>query len=438
MEPEAVAAELLRGHLDVSGPRTAADLAAVTGVGVSDVTLALIRLETEGFALRGRFTDPDLTEDEFCARRVLTRIHAYTRERKRREVEPVTAQDFMRFLLRWQHVTPEGRREGSRGVLAVVEQLQGFELAAGAWEKAILPARVTGYRKEWLDEVCLDGGVTWGRLSLRDCEPSEELPSRGLTPSRATPITLTIRDDLPWLLRAARGSAGPVLPGPGRTREVLDALAERGALFQTDLAARTGRLPGEIEDALWDGVARGLLTADGFRAVRSLFAQRALAQSALGRHRLRRGGQLASRTAGRWSLLPEPLSDYDPDELAEAIAEQLAVRWGVVFRDLLVRENIAVPWREVLWAFRRMEARGTVAGGRFVNGFSGEQYAHPDAVAVLREIRKRPRDGETVRLSAADPLNLVGVVLPGPRIPAVATNSVSYTDGALTVSAVPA
>ena len=200
----------------------------------------------------------------------------------------------------------------------------------------------------------------------------------------------------------------------------------------------TGRLPGEIEAALWDGVARGLFTADGFRAVRSLFAQRALAQSSLGRHRLRRGSQLTSRTAGRWSLLPEPVSDCDPDELAEAVAEQLAVRWGVVFRDLLVRENIAVPWREVLWAFRRMEARGTVAGGRFVNGFSGEQFAHPDAVAVLREIRKRPRNGETVRLSAADPLNLAGVVLPGPRIPAVATNSVSYTDGALLVSAVPA
>jgi ATP-dependent helicase Lhr and Lhr-like helicase len=177
-------------------------------------------------------------------------------------------------------------------------------------------------------------------------------------------------------------------------------------------------------------VARGLFTADGFRAVRSLFAQRALAQTSLGRHRLRRGGQLASRTAGRWSLLPEPAADCDPDELAEAVAEQLAVRWGVVFRDLLARENIAVPWREVLWAFRRMEARGTISGGRFVNGFSGEQFAHPDAVGLLREVRKRPRDGETVRLSAADPLNLVGVVLPGPRIPAVATNSVSYTDGA--------
>ena len=195
-------------------------------------------------------------------------------QRKRREVEPVTAQDLMRFLLRWQHVTPDSRREGSRGVPAVVEQLQGFERAAGAWEKAVLPARVTGYRKEWLDEVCLDGGVAWGRLSVRDSEPSDELPSRGLTPSRATPITLMIRDDLPWLLAATRGAACPAAPGPGRTRDVLDALAARGALFQTDLTALTGRLPGEIEDALWDGVARGLLTADGFRAVRSLFAQR--------------------------------------------------------------------------------------------------------------------------------------------------------------------
>jgi ATP-dependent Lhr-like helicase len=434
MEPEAVVAELLRGHLEVSGPCTAAGLAEATGLGESEVSLALVRLETEGFALRGRFTDPDGGE-EWCARRVLTRIHAYTRQRKRREAEPVTAQDFMRFLLRWQHVTPETRREGSRGVLAVVEQLQGFELAAGAWEKAVLPARVTGYRKEWLDEVCLDGGVAWGRLSLRseaaEDSGAEAAPSRGLTPSRATPITLVVRDDLAWLLAAARGTSQPLQPGPGRTRDVLDALAGRGALFQTDLAAETGRLPGEIEEALWDGVARGLLTADGFRAVRSLFAHRALAASALGRNRLRRGGQLASRTAGRWSLLPSARPDCDPDELAEAVAEQLAVRWGVVFRDLLARENIAVPWRDVLWAFRRMEARGTLAGGRFVNGFSGEQYAHPDAVGLLREIRKRPRDGATVTLSAADPLNLAGIVLPGPRIAAVAAHSVTYTDGVL-------
>jgi ATP-dependent helicase Lhr and Lhr-like helicase len=429
MEAEATAAEMLRGHLDVRGPCTAESLAETTALGVSDVALALIRLETEGFALRGRFSDPD-GDEEWCARRVLTRIHAYTRQRKRQEVEPVTAQDFMRFLLRWQHVTPDTRREGSRGVLAVVEQLQGFELGAGAWERAILPARVTGYRREWLDEVCLDGGIVWGRLSVRG-EP-DELPRRsGLAPSRATPITLTIRDDLPWLLRAARGEACPADVGPGRTRDVIDALVERGALFQPDLAALTGRLPGEVEEALWEGVARGLITADGFRAVRSLFARRAAAASSIGRHRLRRGSQLTSRTAGRWSLLPEPAAECDPDELAEAVAEQLAVRWGVVFRDLLARENIAVPWREVLWAFRRMEARGTVSGGRFVGGFSGEQFAHPDAVGMLREIRKRPRNGETVQLSAADPLNLVGIVLPGPRIPAIATNSVTYTDGAV-------
>jgi ATP-dependent Lhr-like helicase len=211
---------------------------------------------------------------------------------------------------------------------------------------------------------------------------------------------------------------------------VIEALRDRGALFPPDLEVLTGRLPAEVEEALWDGVARGLVTADGFRAVRSLFARRA-AQSAPGRHRLRRGSQLSSRTAGRWSLLPEPPADCDPDDLAEAVAEQLAARWGVVFRDLLARENLAVPWREVLWALRRMEARGTISGGRFVAGFSGEQFAHPDAVGMLREIRKRPLTGETILLSAADPLNLAGIVLPGPRIPALGTNSISYTDGAV-------
>jgi ATP-dependent Lhr-like helicase len=436
MDAETAAAEMLRGHLDVRGPSTAEDLARATALAVPDVTLALIRLENEGFALRGHFTDPDAADpdavEEFCARRVLTRIHAYTRQRKRRETEPVTAQDFIRFLLRWQHVTPDTRREGSRGVTAVVEQLQGFELAAGAWEKAIFPARVTGYRREWLDEACLDGGITWGRLSVRT--ENDELPRRGgLAPSRATPITLTIRDDLPWLLRAARGEHRPAEPGPGRVRDVLDALRERGALFPPDLALATRQLPTQVEEALWDGVARGLITADGFRAVRSLFARRTM-QNAPGRHRLRRGSQLRSAAAGRWSLLPDAAPDCDPDELAEAVAEQLAARWGVVFYDLLTRENLAVPWREVLWALRRMEARGTVSGGRFVAGFSGEQFAHPDAVEMLREIRKRPRDGQTIELSAADPLNLAGIVLPGPRIPAVATNSVSYTDGALTPS----
>ncbi|HKB30824.1 MAG TPA: DEAD/DEAH box helicase [Streptosporangiaceae bacterium] len=429
-EQDAAAAEMLRGHLECRGPSTAAELSAVTGLAQATVLRGLARLEQEGFAIQGHFTAPEGSE-EFCSRRLLARIHAYTRQRLRQEIEPVTSRDFMRFLLRWQHVAPGTRREGRYGVLCVVEQLQGFELAAGAWEDAILGARVDGYRRDWLDDLCLSGEVTWGRLSVRGGEP-DELPRRsGLTPSRVTPITLTIRADLPWLLRAARADRRPVEPGPGRTRDVLDALRDNGALFQPDLATLTGRLPAEVAEALWDGVARGLVTADGFRAVRSLLRRRSLARAPEGR-RLRRGrSALAAGSGGRWSLLPDAVAAHDPDELAEAVAEQLAARWGVVFRDLMTRENLAVPWRDVLWAFRRMEARGTIRGGRFVAGFSGEQFALPEAVDALRSARKLERTGELVTLSAADPLNLVGIVLPGPRVPALPANSVTYADGVL-------
>ena len=465
IDEDAAAAEMLRGHLECRGPSTVTELSLVTGLTQPSALRGLARLEQEGFAIRGRFTAPDGGE-EFCSRRLLARIHAYTQQRLRREIEPVTARDFMRFLLRWQHVAPGTRREGRYGVLGVVEQLQGFELAAGAWEDAVLGARVEGYRREWLDDLCLSGEVTWGRLSVRGGEPGEA-PGRdgtaerngvtgnsgtagsngaggnsgtggrsgttrrsGMTPSRATPITLTIRADLPWLLRAARGDRRPAEPGPGRTRDVLDALRDHGALFQPDLTTLTRRLPVEVEEALWDGVARGLVTADGFRAVRSLLRRRSLAR-APERRRLRRGrGALAAGSGGRWSLLPDAVAPDDPDELAEAVAEQLAARWGVVFRDLVVRENLAVPWRDVLWAFRRMEARGTIRGGRFVAGFSGEQFALPEAVEGLRSVRKLERTGERVTLSAADPLNLAGIVLPGPRVPALPANSVTYVDGA--------
>jgi ATP-dependent Lhr-like helicase len=249
-----------------------------------------------------------------------------------------------------------------------------------------------------------------------------------MSPSRATPITLALRDDLPWLLRAARGDLAPAEPGPGRTLDVLDALRQHGALFRPDLATVTGRLPYEIDEALWDGVARGLVTADGFRAVRTLLRRGSPERYAPTRG-LRQGLRASTAASGRWSLLPEPATDADRDELAEAVAEQLAARWGVVFRDLVARENLAVPWRDVLWAFRRMEARGTMRGGRFVVGFSGEQYAHPDAVEVLKSVRKQQVNGETARISAADPLNLTGIVLPGPRVPAVGTHTVTYVDG---------
>jgi ATP-dependent Lhr-like helicase len=426
-DEEAAAADLLRGHLECRGPSTAAALAAAVWLPETLIVRALAALEAEGFAIRGQFSGTGAAE-EYCSRRLLARIHAYTRQRRRREIEPVTAQDFMRFLLRWQHVADGTRREGRFGVLAVIEQLQGFELATGAWESSILAARVDGYRREWLDELCMSGQACWGRLSVRDAEPGDEPRRAGMAPSRATPITLALRDDLPWLLRAARGDLTPAEPPEGRTRDVLDALRQHGALFRTDLAAQTGRLPYEIDEALWEGVARGLVTADGFRAVRALLRRGRPERSAPTRG-LRRGLRASTGATGRWSLLPAPAGDADRDELAEAVAQQLAERWGVVFRDLAVRENLAVPWRDVLWAFRRMEARGTMRGGRFVTGFSGEQYAHPDAIDVLKTVRKQQLGGEVARLSAADPLNLTGIVLPGPRVPAIGANTVTYVDG---------
>ncbi len=434
-DPDTAAADMLRGHLDCRGPSTVADLAQATGLPETVTVAALARLEEEGFAIRGRFTADGA--QEYCARRLLSRIHSYTRQRKRAEIEPVTARDFMRFLLRWQHVEPGTRREGRFGVLSVIEQLQGFELAAGAWENAVLAARVEGYRREWLDELCLSGQVTWGRLAVRDSEPDPVPRRSGLTPSRATPITLTLRDDLPWLLRAARGDLTPAEPGPGRTRDILDALREHGALFRPDLATVTGRLPAEVEEALWEGVARGLVTADGFRAVRSLLRRGGSRAPALARRGLRRGiGAGGAGSTGRWCLLPAPASAPDRDELAEAVAEQLAARWGVILRDVAARENLALPWRDVQWALRRMEARGTIRGGRFVAGFSGEQFAHPDAVDVLRTVRKQHHTGQPVQISAADPLNLTAVVLPGPRVPAIPSNTVTYIDGVVGTHAI--
>jgi ATP-dependent Lhr-like helicase len=443
-EPEIAAVAAVRGHLATLGPCTVRDVSACTALDPGLVEGALLRLEAEGFALRGRFDSSRAEESdvEFCERRLLARIHRYTTERLRREIEPVTAQDFVRFLLRWHRVAPGTQLEGRRGLMAAVEQLQGFELAAGSWEEAIFPARVVAYRPEWLDDLCLSGEVVWGRLSLRApaaVDALEEPATRGgVVPSRATPVSFALRDNLPWLLRAARGDLAPSVPGEGPARDVLDRLRNRGALFYRDLVNATGRLRIEVEEGLWDLVSRGLVTADGFGSVRALltarerWAKRA-ARVARGRGLRRRAGE-GVNVEGRWSVLPsaavrDGAASADPDTLAEAIAEQLLARYGVVFRDLIARETFALPWREILWALRRLEARGTARGGRFVTGFVGEQYALPDAVEALRQTRRRERSGETMRLSAVDPLNVVGVITPGPRIPAQRGNVVVYRDG---------
>jgi ATP-dependent Lhr-like helicase len=429
-DAEQAAAALVRGHLDATGPETIGSLAAATGLSPARVEQALARLEAEGFALRGRFQE-GAGEEEFCARRLLARIHLYTQERLRREIEPVTAQDFLRFLLRWQHVAPGTSREGRRGVLAVIEQLQGFELAAGAWEDSVLPARIAGYRREWLDGLCLSGEVVWGRLGVRAAageEPALEAGRGGAVPSRATPIAFALREALPELLAAARGEDQPALPGEGPARDLLETLRARGALFHGELVAATRRLPIEVEQGLWDLVSRGLVAADGFESVRALLGARER-ERRRSRERLRRGPRGRAGAEGRWALLPPPDLASDPDERAEAVAQQLLARWGVVFRDLLARETLAVSWREILWALRRLEARGAIRGGRFVTGFVGEQYALPGAVEALRRTRRLERTGEVVRLAAVDPLNLVGVLTPGPRIPAVRTQQVVYRDG---------
>ena len=456
-DPDVAAADAVRGHLDVTGPVTVATLAARTALTEARVRVGLGRLEAEGFALRGSF-DPGLDgagadgaeqsdgadqsdgaeqsdgTEQWCARRLLARIHAYTQHRLRREIEPVTAQDLMRFLLCWQHVAPGSERLGRAGVMAVVDQLQGFEIPAGAWEEAVLPARVESYQQRFLDDLCLAGELVWGRLALR-ADPEDDAVRRGSsTPSRATPVTFALRSDLPWLLQGARGDASATEPPHGAGRDVLDALRHGGAMFHSQLREATGRLPVEVEEGLWDLVARGIVTADGFQAVRSLLSAR---QAWKRRHRQEQRIRLGARRAptaheggeGRWALLPVPGRTDDPDGLAEQVAGQLLARWGVVFWDLMARENLALPWREVVWALRRLEARGLVRGGRFVTGFAGEQYALPEAIEELRRVRRTARTGETIRLNAADPLNLIGIILPGARVPAVRTNTVTYRDG---------
>ncbi len=440
-DAETAAVAAVRGHLGGLGPCVASEVAERTGLGLDVVDAAVARLESEGFLLRGRF-DPDSSAGEhraeICERRLLARIHRYTTERLRREIEPVTAQDFLRFLFRWQHVAPGTQLEGRQGVLAVIEQLQGFEIAAGAWEATILPARVAEYRGAWLDDLCLAGTAMWARLGVRT---GNDLADPGApTSSRATPISFLVRDNLPWLLRASRGQGTPPPPRTSVAQDVFECLRARGALFYDEIVATTGRLRAQVTEGLWELVARGLVTADGFGSVRALLSPRERwarrAGHALSRGTLRRPALGGRRSEGRWSVLPNDEINGDVETLAEAVAEQLLARYGVVFRDLAARETLALPWREVHRALRRLEARGTARGGRFVTGFVGEQYALPEAVEALRQTRRLERTGEIVRVAAVDPLNLVGILTPGPRVPALGTNTVVYRDG-LPVGAAP-
>ncbi|HEX8984258.1 MAG TPA: DEAD/DEAH box helicase [Bryobacteraceae bacterium] len=408
---EAAATEVLRGWLESTGPSKAPALAARLSLPAWLVDAGLAHLEAEGQVLRGQFTPERTGEPEWCNRRLLARIHRLTLARLRGEIEPATTAEFLRFLARWQHVARGTQLHGVDGTLAVIGQLQGYEIPAGAWESAILPRRIARYTPEYLDRLCLSGEVMWGRLSPHPALEDASVKRR-VRPTRVAPVSLFLREDAPALAALAgaqRAAAAHVSDAAG---EVMAEIESRGASFFADLRRATGRLASEVEDALWELVAAGVVTADGFENLRSLTDPK------------RRRGEGRGRTArprhaaGRWALLPRA-GHASGEAPAESFAKLLLRRWGIVFRDLVAREPLAPPWRDVLVALRRMENRGEIRGGRFAAAFLGEQFALPEALDLLRAVRRDPRPTEKIEVAAADPLNVAGILLPGPRLSAL-------------------
>ncbi|HET9401249.1 MAG TPA: hypothetical protein VFO34_09880, partial [Candidatus Acidoferrales bacterium] len=384
---------------------------------------AMLKLEAQGAVLRGKFTSPHAAELEWCDRRLLARIHRLTIGALRREIQPVTSAQFMRWLLRWQHVGDGTKVFGERGTLEVIRQLQGFEAPATAWERSILPSRIANYDPKILDQLCLTGAIGWGRLSPHPATLEETTSgNHRVIPTSAAPISFFVRDESEWMMPHA-GAENPEPRGISQNaREVLRLLRDHGAQFFTDIVRATGRLKSEVELALWELVAAGMITADGFDNMRALIDPK------------RRSGHGSGKSArprhssGRWSVLYGP-TPVDRNKSLEAVCWMLLRRYGIVFREVIARESILPRWRELLITLRRLEDRGEIRGGRFVSGFLGEQFALPMAVESLRASRKQEPWGERVTLSAADPLNLAGSIIPGERVPAISGRSVTFIDG---------
>ncbi|MFQ5668271.1 MAG: DEAD/DEAH box helicase [Candidatus Binatia bacterium] len=459
VEAETAQRAIVRGWMECVGPVTAGALAAFLGVLETKVEAALLRLESEGIVLRGRFTNTTDSREpiahdkgpsqfhyqlspidhepslEWCDRRLLARIHRLTIAGLRREIEAVSAAEFIRFLVRWQHVHPGTQLHGRTGVVQVIKQLQGIELPASAWERKVLPARISLYDTADLDRLCLAGEVAWGRLRLPDAGGGDEeglspAPTRRrASPTRVAPLALVMREALPALLEAADVDVtADISPA---AREVLAHLQQHGASFLVDIARATGRLITETEEALWELVARGVVTGDGIAGLRTLLLPDVKRRRPRRRLHALHGG-LAPRLlpAGRWALLRtvSPVSAAS-NSANEFFAAQLLRRYGVVFRELLVREVRAPAWRVLRDIYRRMEARGAIRGGRFVAGFVGEQFALPDAVDALRAVRRTSPDVKPVVIAAADPLNLVGILTPGHRVSPFSNQAIAYENG---------
>jgi ATP-dependent Lhr-like helicase len=398
----------VRGWMESLGPVTVSTLSLTLALPSEAIDVAVHQLESEGQVMRGRF-HPELPQNqtEWCSRRILARIHRLTLGQLRREIEPVTAAQFQRFLHQWQHVLPGTRLHGVDGALQIVKQLQGYEIAAAAWEPDVLAQRVAHYEPEFLDRLCLAGEVMWARLSPH---PAFEDPEpRRVRPTRTAPIAIFLRESAGWLTPPESATLAPTFSHPAR--DVLTQLEQRGASFFADLVRSSGRLASEVEDGLWELVAAGLVTADGFENLRALVDPK--------RRRGEGRGKLARprHAAGRWALVRHSNIVHTTEARAAFFADQLLQRWGVVFRDLLARESLAPPWRDLLPVLRRKEAQGEIRGGRFVSGFSGEQYARPEALDLLRAIRRSDPDAtDQLYIANSDPLNLAGIILPGPRV----------------------
>ena len=429
--------EVLRGRLDALGPITVPELASSFFLSLNQIEQGLARLEGEGFAMQGQFTplSEGVPPVEWCSRRLLARIHSYTLNRLRKEIEPVSAADFMRFLFVWQKVAADHKVEGPQSVAAILDQLEGFEAPAGSWESEILPARIGDYDPAWLDALCLSGRLTWLRLSPPKTSADKSSSS---SPVRSTPVLLLNRANVGiWTLAFRPRDTAPNLTT--NTETVYEYLKDHGASFFVDIVSGTNLLPAMVEEALGELVFRGLITADSFTGLRALLTPLSKTTNRQVDRRRRRNKPVYSMDeAGRWVRLPvtarvaadgtAPRSEADRETL-EKIALKLLQRYGVLFRKLLDREALNVPWRELLRVLRRLEARGEIRGGRFVGGFSGEQFATADAVHLLRSVRRTAADGSMISLSAADPLNMLGIVLPGGRLSPAASNRILYRDG---------
>jgi ATP-dependent helicase Lhr and Lhr-like helicase len=426
--------EILRGRLEGLGPTTAESLAASSGLALKDVEGALLRLEAEGFVIRGKFTT-GTTETEWCARRLLARIHSYTLNRLRQEIEPVSSADFVRFLLAWQKVAPDHQMEGPESVSALIDQLEGFEAPAAAWEGELLPARLVEYDPSWLDALCLSGEVMWVRLTPAAPPKNGTEKLRGSGPVRTTPIALIKRKNFAIWNSAFPSSSLTETSLSTITQSVYDYLATRGASFFSDIVDGTKLLRSQVEESLGELVAYGLITSDSFTGLRALLTP-ANRKTHAGARKKRREAVYEMSSAGRWSILPGTAGGSPASaaiataECAEKIARILLVRYGVVFKRLLEREGLTLPWRDLLRIYHRLEARGEIRGGRFVAGISGEQFALAEAVGMVRSIRRAPAIENLISVSAADPLNLAGIITPGGRITAHSANRVLYRDGA--------